>query len=630
MSNKASIADVLDSVIGIPAVNEDTNNDKASFIPSEKFIGSKSSYVFRAGDRGVGYYLDVVGGEERVTKRAKLDLNDNNEVKRSVRFDPAKDQTKSIPARTKKTKLSGEELLAQAEEAASQTPNKNFDTSSKSIALFSNALNKTHQKNLLLRARYEHDPEKFMMNELALNDEILQFKNAAVDIISYQYLVEHSVISTFGRLMEHENSDVAMSVVSVLVELLDPHLLQESDDEKQDSSGDEGMNAKVYNIGLLATAFLHESGFDAIANNLGRFDESLEEDARGVEDSLTLIESFLDLDRAGVLNESQSSESKDSVSVVDYICKTTLLSWLLNRVEKNDESDDAANNPISPAVIRLHASEVLSTIIQHEDYSSKKCGVRLANCPKYTSVFDENETTVKANSANANVDGMEILLISISAYRKSDPKVEVECEFLENIFDALAASLMRADNVSDFLEKEGIELMLRCVREKVHSGGGALKVLNFALTGSSAVDEESGDSSSIYKKACEIFIHVGGLKLLFPLYMARKSAIPCPAACSEGGSDLAKKAISSERDVSRRAKRAAHARKKWLVEVERNVVDIMYSLTRYIDKESKYDSYSRLLAKFIADDCVSCSYHFSFIIKSNYFDQYIDYNLQIS
>jgi len=312
--------------------------------------------------------------------------------------------------------------------------------------------------------------------------------------------------------------------------------------------------------------------------------------------------------------------------VIDSICKTLLLSWLFRRIEtknnnsnNNSNNNDSASNPISPAVIRLHVSEVLSTILQHEDYSMKRrCGLKLSALPlpEYTSAFDDDTKKIAASNTNEgqtnnNVDGMEILLVSIASYRKTDPQVEVECEFLENMFDALAASLLRPDNVRDFVEKEGIQLMLRCVREKVHSGGGALKVLNFALTGSSSFTKgDGGDDDTllnVYKNACEVFVESGGLKSIFPLYMARKSSIPSPAACSEGGSVLAKRAmLGKSSEISKRAKRAVHARKKWLAEVEQNVINVMYSLTRYINGESKHDSYSRLLAKFVEEDCEKC------------------------
>jgi beta-catenin-like protein 1 len=638
MSKSASsITDVLDSVIGIPASTNDPSHAQP-FIASPKFTGSKPGYVYRAGDQGLGYYLDshsAISSRSSIGEPDKKRAKPNGESKPSVRFN-SNTETRSIPSR--RQPVSGQELLAQAEEEAltSSSSTKLFDPSQPhSAASFASSLLKTHAKNTLLRAQHGHDAEKYMMNEVQLNDELLQFKNAAVDTSCYEMLVEKGVMGVFGRCMEHENTDVCISVLGVLVELLDPNLLSENEGGG-DNSIEETRNKRVYNVGLLADAFVAEAGLDAIANNLGRFDESMEEEAKGVEDALTLVESLLDLDRAGVLYSGQTSNDDDErkrssdksvASVVSAVCKTGLLSWLFQRIEKNDTSNDdsnsmAANNPISPAVIRLHASEVLSTILQHEDYCTKKCGAKLASLPEYTSLFDENEeTTEKASSdipkehEQKCVDGMEILLLAIAAYRKSDPKVEVECEFLENIFDALAASLLRSDNVADFVEKEGIQLMLRCVREKVHSGGGALKVLNFAFSGSSQADMDNNDGSvsssgasndDIYKNACEIFVHTGGLKLLFPLYMARKSAIPCPAACSEGGSDLAKKAMTTKSGVSKRAKRAAHARKKWLAEVEQNVVNIMYALTRFIHEQSKYDSYSRLLAKFVEEECEKC------------------------
>jgi hypothetical protein len=127
----------------------------------------------------------------------------------------------------------------------------------------------------------------------------------------------------------------------------------------------------------------------------------------------------------------------------------------------------------------LHSSEVLSAIPQHENYTTNTRGPRLTALPKYTSAFDDNEedTDGKKKSVTdlsdvATIDGMEVLLLAIATYRKSDPTVEVQCEFLENAFDILSASLLREDNVTDFVEAEGIELMLRCVRQKVHAGVG--------------------------------------------------------------------------------------------------------------------------------------------------------------
>ena len=591
---------------------------------------------------------DAAADKEKKRSRhdEKPTYDDDENGKKLVRFDAFRDTTHAIPPRQK---LSGDELLAEAElQACEQPSQKLLELSPRGIQSAAQSLERTLQRNQLLRAQHQDDPSKFMMNELALNDEIVSFQSAAVNVLSYESLIEFGVIQSFLILLNHENSDISISVINVLVELLDPTLLQEDKEESLEKASTEINSLKrVHSIGLLANAFVEGSGLELITSNLGRFDETVEEEAKGIEDVLTLAESLIDFDQKGVLQKEMSSAimkemsenkcDRKNLSIVASLCnQTTFVSWLFNRIEKRDDTDSTASAPISSAVIKLHSSEVLSAILQHEDYSMRRCGNKLASLPKYVSAFDDLDEKIaskkseymdgenKVDIRGENVDGMEILLQSIATFRKSDPQVEVECEFLENVFDSLAASLLREDNVVDFVEYQGIELMLRCLREKVHAGGGALKVLNFALSGSSldASTERPGDGN-VNLKACGTFIHVGGLKVLFPIYMARKSAIPCPASCSEGGSNLAKKIMghhvsNDNKDkkgepISKRAKRAAHARKKWLMEVEQNAINILYSLTRHIHKDSQFDAHARLLVKFVEEDCVSCSLTFSWI-----------------
>jgi len=610
MASKTSVVDVLDRVIGLPSEASSSSNE--NFIASKKWQGSKPGYVFRTSKEfGTGYHLDIDNKNNGETSAASA----SSREKKRARFDASRDTTHVIPPRAKKKQpqLTGDELLAEAEAAISEQPHssKLLELSSRGIQSAAQSLERTLQRNQLLRAQHEDDPEKFMMNELALNDEIVSFQAAAVDVGLYGKLVEFGVMGSFLTLMNHENSDVAISVLNVLVELLDPDVLLQQ--EKGESSEKMDPSERARNMGLLANAFVDGGGLEMLSSNLGRFDETVEDDAKGVEDALTLVESLLDLDRTGVLQSGRTSDQQESLSVVSCICKqTAFLSWLFQRIEETDSSDEATTSPaaISPAVLKLHSSEVLSAILQHEDYSMQRCGSKLAALPKYTSAFDDMDEKPAAKlkdgengseKKESTIDAMEVLLIAIAAFRKSDPQIEVECEYLENIFDILAASLLREDNVVDFVNAEGIELMLRCLRQKVHAGGGALKVLNFALSGSA---KNASGNNDAYRKACETFVQAGGLKLLFPLYMARKSAIPCPAACSEGGSNLAKKGKHNGGTVSKRAKRAAHARKKWLMQVEQNTINIMYALTSHIAKDSQHDAHARLLAKFVEEDCV--------------------------
>mmetsp|Transcript_19656 Transcript_19656/g.39433 ORF Transcript_19656/g.39433 Transcript_19656/m.39433 type:complete len:782 (-) Transcript_19656:3176-5521(-) len=659
-----SVVDVLDRVIGIPSSksssdgNNDNNIGSAEFIPSKTFTGSKKGYVFRTSEEfGTGYHLDsalsklttpstpadTANKDKKRPRSNDSDKNDNDNgapTKRSIRW--GNDTTLSIPSRDPKPKQpTPSQLLAIAEASLESHPTsclKLLTLNPSTLQSASISLSRTLEKNQLLRAQHADDPEKFMMNELALNDEICGFQAVAVDVSMYGYLVEFDVIKSFLALLSHENGDVAMSVVNVLVELLDPLLLREDEEKAGEEEGKE-LSAEVRrrNVGLLARTFVDGGGLELLVSNIGRLEENVEAEAKGIEDILTLMESLLDLDRAGVLQQTSDNgdeEENKSVSVMALLCKQTLfLSWLFGRIEKKNEIDATATAPTSPVVLKLHASEVLSTILQHEDYSMQRCGDKLSCLPKYTCAFDdldEKPAAISKSSKNdveekdEKVDGMEVLLQSIAVYRKADPQTEVECEFLENTFDALAATLLREDNVENFVEYQGIELMLRCLREKVHSGGGALKVLNFAVSGSArSVSEEAATNitdgnikgvNDAYKKACETFIQAGGLKVIFPLFMARKGAIPCPALCSEAGSNLAKKAMSNSAHkddnakgaLSKRAKKAAHARKKWLAEVEQNVIYIMYALTRYIDEKSPHDAHARLLVKFVEEDCEKC------------------------
>ena len=227
MSNSAaaggsSVMDVLDRVIGLPgnssgsaASNNNTGVAAAKlFIPSKKFSGSKPGYVFRSSDLGTGYYLDEEpqqqqqprqqqqqqsgdNGDRRESKRPRFkeeeDPNDQQQQKQRsvVRFDASRDTTQLIPPNNnnnnKQRPLTGSELLAQAEHHQSSThystPKTIHDLSSRGIQSSSSSFAKTLTKNQFLRAQYSpHQPEKFMMNELALHDEIQQFDGVAVQL----------------------------------------------------------------------------------------------------------------------------------------------------------------------------------------------------------------------------------------------------------------------------------------------------------------------------------------------------------------------------------------------------------------------------------------------------------------
>jgi beta-catenin-like protein 1 len=123
-------------------------------------------------------------------------------------------------------------------------------------------------------------------------------------------------------------------------------------------------------------------------------------------------------------------------------------------------------------------------------------------------------------------------------------------------------------NLSAFLDGQGIELVLRCLKERVHAGVCGLKLLDFF------------GGESIHKEACEHLVTAGGLKYLFPMFLG--SRIPKPALFS----------VKAEKK----------AKREWLAIVQTQLVRIMYALSRHLDEESPEDAKVRFLSKFVQDD----------------------------
>lgn len=308
-------------------------------------------------------------------------------------------------------------------------------------------------------------------------------------------------------LMDHENEDVGLAVLDLLAELMDTELIEEEEDEKH--------------LGCLGEAFLEQGGLEFMAGCLNKLELDCAERIKGADDVLSLLECLLEM---------EAMELLPNHSVIENV--TPYLPWLFNHLSSPPES------------LHLHTSIIVSTVLHH------------AHSQKHLELTQIPET-----------DAMECMLQAIAPYRKSNPKTTESKEYLENALQALSASMLNPRNVPSFLNHQGVELMLRCLKETTHAGRGALQVLHFAL------------SSSEARKTSHAFLHAGGLKLLFPLLMGR--LLPKPAF-----------------PTTARGKRA------WVRDVEGNVINVLYSLTLAFDE--KHDARDRLLAKFLEKDCEKC------------------------
>lgn len=459
---KSTLDDALDRMVSVASA---ATGDRPAFIPASTWQGSRDGYYFGTSERGTGYHID---------DHPSTTINQSR----------------------KKPRFTAQDLLEEAEKAV-DPDSKVLDLTPKAVKGACIALQKIADRNQLQRAKYADMPEHFMESELSLFQQISAFSAFGADPSLYEILLQEGILQRFVPLLSHENSDVALTVIHVLVEWIDPE------------------------APIMVETIVQDGALKWIIANLGRLDPKVEEDAVGIEDILTLVENTMEID------------SNASVAIVQ---QTSLLPWLFQQIETNQSG---------------RAAEVLSLVLQDSQVYSTFDD--LTQVPPYSSpLLDE--------PPSAPMDGMEILLQAIAIYRKTQPPSQVECDFLENVCLALAAALTYSPvNITKFLEAQGVELVLRCLKEKVHAGGVALKLLDVRS-----------------QRACEHIVQAGGLKYLFPLFVGR--GIP--------------KSIYTQKK----------SRKEWLHMLETYTIQIIYALTRYLTPSSPDDAMERVLVKFSEDD----------------------------
>ncbi|KAF2719331.1 DUF1716-domain-containing protein [Polychaeton citri CBS 116435] len=225
---------------------------------------------------------------------------------------------------------------------------------------------------------------------------------------------------------------------------------------------DEDVEAGQEEWGSLVEALLEADLMDLLVSNLGRLDESEETDRSGVYHSLSVLESLSS--QLGI------AERIGTEKVLTYICTRA----------------SASETPISQN--KQYATEVLQVMLQ----SSKVLRQRLAT----------------------EVDGVDLFLQLLAAYRKRDPdKDSVEEEYVENLFDALTCVVDEPIGKTKFIEAEGVELVLIMLKEGSFSKIRAVRLLDHAAGGTIGA-----------AAVCDKIVNAAGLKPIFHLFMKGKDA----------------------------------------------------------------------------------------------------------
>ncbi|CAB52570.1 Catenin-beta-like protein [Schizosaccharomyces pombe] len=193
-------------------------------------------------------------------------------------------------------------------------------------------LEKTINNNQELRIKYSTSPQRFIESEADLDLEIRSFNVLSEYPILIPIFLKLDCVSTFLELMNHENADITITVLELLIELTD-------EDVDPDA------------LNSLFTSLIDSGLLPLLSNTIKRFDESNEEDRHGVYCVLSLMENLLSVDN----------------SICSIIVEnTTLVEWLLSR-SSVDETSISTN--------LQYAVEILAIILAN----SKEAKLKVCN-----------------------------------------------------------------------------------------------------------------------------------------------------------------------------------------------------------------------------------------------------------
>ncbi|VDM31994.1 unnamed protein product [Hydatigera taeniaeformis] len=224
-------------------------------------------------------------------------------------------------------------------------------------------------------------------------------------------------------------------------------------------------------VGPLLEFFFSNQLVQLLTQNLSRLDESVRDEADGVHTTLGIIESLLDI--------------RPDMAVT--IAQQGIYSWLLRRIQRRQFDKN-----------KLYVSEVLAILLQLDDANKTRLG---------------------------EMDGIDVLLQQLAAYKRHDPGSREEAEMMYNLFDCLCSTLMLAPNKDKFLKGEGVQLMNLMLRERHAARDCALKVLDYAMSVVAPGESGSGgafllsEGEAAAAANCNKFVEVLGLRTIFPLFM---------------------------------------------------------------------------------------------------------------
>jgi beta-catenin-like protein 1 len=286
-------------------------------------------------------------------------------------------------------------------------------------------LKKQTDINLEKREKYPNDPQQWMESEVRIDICLKQLQNLATDTKLYDTFVDNDGVSSVAQLLLHDNMDVVLDVIDLLIEFT------EYEEENFDD------------MGKLLDALFENDIIQILIGLLTRGEEGTKLERSQQSLILQIIENLHSWD------PKRTSQASILSQKTKFFCD-----WLLAEVSKTDCMDE----------FHSYVCEILA--------------IFAATPPVHFEESMEDEAMTPRLIIGQYCDN---LLQKINYFRKHTPRTMEEEEILENIFDCLCSCLMEKQIQTLFRNLEGLELLVILTRENAKIRRSAIKALSYAL-----------------------------------------------------------------------------------------------------------------------------------------------------
>ncbi|KAI0207002.1 DUF1716-domain-containing protein [Astrocystis sublimbata] len=202
------------------------------------------------------------------------------------------------------------------------------------------SLEKKITRNAEQRAKFEHDPSKFIASEAELDAEIKTLSILSEHPELYPEFARIGSCESLVGLLAHENTDIAIDAVEIIDELTD-----------------EDVSAEEAQYEALVDALLAADLLSLLVSNLERLDETQETDRGGIYHALGIVENLCG--RTATAERVAENEG--------------LLKWLLRRIQVKEEGGGVSQN-------KQYAAEILAILVQNSPKNRRKlAGLEVAD-----------------------------------------------------------------------------------------------------------------------------------------------------------------------------------------------------------------------------------------------------------